>query len=61
MRDLTPDEERRGSMCPECPDTRGLAVATSVSAGLKTVRYRCPSCDRVWETTGPDEKLPTLT
>jgi transposase-like protein len=42
-------EERRGSMCAECPSVRGLATCNKMSPGIQTISYRCPRCGRTWD------------
>jgi len=53
-------DERRGSMCPDCPGVRGAARSTSVGGGMVTVTYKCPACDRTWEDTRPEKKLTAI-
>ena len=54
------NDERRGSMCPDCPGVRGVARSTSVGGGIVTVTYKCPACDRMWEDSRPEKKLTAI-
>jgi len=47
--------ERRKSMCPCCENTRANPVSVSCTAGIQTLTYRCPSCQRTWVTSAPEK------
>ena len=51
------NNERRGSMCPTCPDVRGLPTSTVVGNGIRTITYRCPACEQTWHISRPDKGL----
>jgi len=54
------NDERRGSMCPDCSGVRGVARSTSVGGGMLTVTYKCPVCERMWEDVRPEKRLTAI-
>jgi rubrerythrin len=62
MNDRAPstDDEWRDSMCPSCKHTRGNPKSVSITAGIQTVTYRCPTCGTTWSNDTPDKKGPLL-
>jgi hypothetical protein len=41
--------ERRGSMCPRCPDRRATRTAYFIAHSLVTESYYCANCGYVWD------------
>jgi hypothetical protein len=46
------DIERRRSMCPKCPDMRGLPISVVNDPEGQTVELRCPACGHRWNVSG---------
>jgi formate dehydrogenase maturation protein FdhE len=44
------------SSCSACPDDTGQPVSVSFGHGVKTIRLRCPVCEREWQVVEPSPR-----
>ena len=53
--------ERRGSMCPRCPDRRATRTAYHMAHNLVMESYRCNDCGYAWDIFRTTAGMPSAT